>query len=186
MPSPTAPAPASRLAVYAGSFDPLTLGHIDVIERARLLFDRVMVAVGAHPKKKPLFSAEERVELIKACVAHLDGVEVSSFTGLTVDYCQELGAVAMVRGLRASTDFDSEFQLGLANQDLNPNLQTVFLLPDLRHQFISSSLVRELALFGGDADRYVKPVVAEALRERIQVVQAKSSGAAKVIDPTSS
>lgn len=183
--SPENPIPPvnGRLAVYAGSFDPLTLGHLDVIRRATLLFDRVLVAVGSHPKKRPLFSAEERVEMIQTCVKDLPTVGVTSFTGLTVDLCRAEGATAMVRGLRASTDFDSEFQLGLANRDLYPELETVFLLPDLRHQFVSSSLVRELALFGGDAHRYVMPNVAAALDRRMKEL---SDGSVTQADPIDS
>jgi len=156
-----------RLAVYAGSFDPPTLGHLDVIERATLLFDRVLVAVGANPKKKPLFSQAERVQMIQDCTGHLPQVEVLGFQGLTVDLCRDRGGVALIRGLRASTDFDSEFQLGLANRDLHAEIETVFLLPDLRYQFISSSLVRELAFFGKEAARYVKEPVARALEKRM-------------------
>lgn len=183
---PSSPAPEShvnRLAVYAGSFDPFTLGHLDVVRRAAQLFDRVLVAVGSHPKKTPLFSQEDRVEMIVECVRELPTVEVTGFTGLTVDLCRERGAVALVRGLRASTDFDSEFQLGLANRDLSPGLETVFLLPDLRYQFISSSLVRELALFGGDAQRYVEPNVARALDRRLAEL-AEGGRREGPLDPT--
>lgn len=157
-----------RLAVYAGSFDPPTLGHIDVIARATRLFDRVLVAVGSHPKKRPMFSQAERVQMIRECTKDIPRVDVTAFSGLTVDLCHEVKAVALVRGLRASSDFDSEFQLGLANRDLSPDVETVFLLPDVHYQFVSSSLVRELAYFGGDHKKYVKASVAEALARRTQ------------------
>lgn len=183
MSSPTPPPRGTRLAVYAGSFDPVTLGHLDVIRRATLLFDRVLVAVGSHPKKSALFAPEERVRLIAECVQDWPQVEVTSFTGLTVDLCRERGAAALIRGLRASTDFDSEFQLGLANRDLNPELETVFLLPDLRYQFISSSLVRELALFGGDAQRYVRSNVARALDRRMAEINADGAKRTGPLDP---
>ena len=168
------PPPRSRLAVYAGSFDPPTRGHLDVVRRATRLFDRVLVAVGSHPTKKPLFTPDERVTMIRDCLGDLPGVEVVAFQGLMVDLCRERGAVALIRGLRANSDFDSEFQMGLANQDLMPGLDTVFLLPDLRYQFISSSLAREVAQFGGDASRYLEGGVAAALVARLKEVQARS------------
>ncbi|GAC1539309.1 MAG: pantetheine-phosphate adenylyltransferase [Polyangiales bacterium] len=154
-----------RLAVYAGSFDPITFGHLDVIQRACALFDRVIVAVGRHPTKHPLFTVEERTALIKVVTADL-GVEVEEFDGLLIEYAQSKHATAVVRGLRAATDFEYELQIAHANADMVPDIDTVFLPTRVERGFVSASLVREIASHGGDVSRYVPPPVIEALRKK--------------------
>ncbi len=156
-----------RTAVVAGSFDPITNGHLDVIRRSRKLFDRVVVAAGRNVNKKRLFSLEERLELVQAAVSDIDGVEVASFDGLLVQYCQTIGAKVIVRGLRPTGDFDFEFQIGLANMDLAPEIETVFLLAGPENLFISSSLAKEIATHGGDVSRYLPAVAHTALMARL-------------------
>lgn len=153
----------ARLAVYAGSFDPITLGHLDVARRAAQLFDRVVLAVGENPAKRYLLPLETRLSVVRSAVAGLDNVEVDVFQGLLVDYCRRREASVIVRGLRAVTDFEFEFQIGLANMDMAPSVETVFLLTDPKHIFISSSLVKEIASNGGDISRYVPADAAQAL-----------------------
>jgi pantetheine-phosphate adenylyltransferase len=154
-------------AVYPGSFDPITNGHVDVIRRASAVFDRVVVAVLANPRKTPLLGAEDRIGLIRAALAGEDlpagRVEVASFAGLTVDFCHARGASAIVRGLRAISDFDTEMQLALNNRVLAPDVDSVFFMTAVEHGFISSSLVKEIASFGGDVSSMVPPVVVERL-----------------------
>ncbi len=157
---------SARIAVYAGSFDPATLGHLDLIERASVLFENVIVAVGVHPTKHPLFSPEERVELLKSITKHLPNVTVDSFDGLLIQYCVSKGAGVIVRGLRVTTDFEYELQIAHANADLGPQVDTVFLPTRTRHGFVSASLVREIASHGGDVSRYAPPVVCEALAKK--------------------
>jgi len=154
------------VAVYAGSFDPATLGHLDLIERASALFENVIVAIGVHPTKHPLFSADERVSLLKAITAHLPNVTVDGFDGLLIHYCMQKGAGVIVRGLRVTTDFEYELQIAHANADLGPQVDTVFLPTRTRHGFVSASLVREIASHGGDVSRYAPPIVCEALVRR--------------------
>jgi len=151
------------LAVYAGSFDPATLGHLDLIERAAALFDNVIVAIGVHPTKNPLFSAEERKELIVSIASHIPNVVVDSFDGLLIEYCASKDASVIVRGLRVTTDFEYELQIAHANADLRPEIDTVFLPTRTKHGFVSASLVREIASHGGDVSRYAPKVVCEAL-----------------------
>lgn len=157
---------SARIAVYAGSFDPATLGHLDLIERASVLFENVIVAIGVHPTKHPLFSAEERVELLEKITAHLPNVTVDSFDGLLIQFCTQRGAGVIVRGLRVTTDFEYELQIAHANADLAPQVDTVFLPTRTRHGFVSASLVREIASHGGDVSRYAPPVVCEALAKK--------------------
>lgn len=157
----------SRIAVYPGSFDPITLGHLDIIERAAKLFDGVIVALGEHPTKRGYFSEEERCELIEASTAHLDNVSVDRFAGLAVKFCQQRGASVIIRGLRAIGDFEGEFQMAMANRDLAPGIETVLLVPSPDRMFVSSSLVREIAGHGGDFERYVTEPVARAVRARM-------------------
>ena len=150
-----------NVAVYPGSFDPITNGHLDVIERAARVFDRVVVAVLGNPRKSPLLAADERVAIITAAVAanpQLAGrVEVRTFDGLTVDFCRAVGAGFLVRGLRAIADFETELQLAHNNHQLAPEVDTVFFMTSLEHSYISSSLVKEIALFGGDVSAMVPP-----------------------------
>jgi pantetheine-phosphate adenylyltransferase len=149
--------------VYPGSFDPITNGHVDIVERAARLFGRVIVAVGEHGTKGGFFPVEQRCELIAASVGHVEGVTVTRFDGLVVNFCRRNNARVLIRGLRAVSDFEQEFQMGLANRDLAPGVETLFLIPDPARMFVSSSLVREIAGHGGEFARYVPPPVAAAM-----------------------
>jgi pantetheine-phosphate adenylyltransferase len=155
-----------RLAVYAGSFDPVTLGHTDLIERASALFSDVIVALGVHPTRSPLFSIDERLRLMSEVSRHLPNVSVESFDGLLIDYCRARGARVIVRGLRAATDFEYELQIAHANADLCPEIDTIFLPTRTKNGFISASLVREIATHGGDVSRYAPAVVVDALKTK--------------------
>ena len=159
-----------RHAVYAGSFDPITLGHTAILERASRLYDRVTVAIGGNPNKKGFFFIEERIALIEEATRHLHNVSVGAFSGLLIHYVRGLGAGVIIRGLRLLTDFEFEFQLGLANRDLAPEVETVFILTESKHVYISSSLVKEIAQNGGDFERYVPTGVAAALKARFPPV----------------
>ena len=155
-----------HLAVYTGSFDPITLGHLDLVERASALFSDVVVAVGRHPTKHPLFSVDERIAMLgKVCKPYAN-VRVESFDGLLIHYCSKIGARVIVRGLRAATDFEYELQIAHANADLFPDVDTIFLPTRTKHGFVSASLVREIAMHGGDVTRYAPPEVCEALRAK--------------------
>jgi pantetheine-phosphate adenylyltransferase len=170
----------SRLAVYAGSFDPVTLGHLDLIERAAALFSDVIVAIGVHPTRDPLFSAKERIELIDQVVRPFSNVKVESFDGLLIDFSRERNARVIVRGLRAATDFEYELQIAHANADLCPEIDTIFLPTRTKHGFVSASLVREIASHGGDVSRYAPPVVCKALRAKFGTKRAgKTSKSSK-------
>ena len=158
----------SGTAVYAGSFDPVTLGHLDLVRRACRLFDSVVLAVGANPNKQTLLDVEERMAVLRACTGDLPEVRIDSFTGLLVDDCARIEAHAILRGLRAVSDFEFEFQIGLANMDMAPDIETVFLLTEPRNIFISSSLVKEIAANGGDVSRYVPPAALSALTEALK------------------
>lgn len=160
------PAKNRTIAVYPGSFDPITVGHIDILERAVKIFDHVIVAIGQHPTKRGYFPVEKRAELVTQSAEHLTGFEVAAFSGLVIDFCRQRGARIIVRGLRAVSDFEPEFQMGLANRDLNPDVETVFLIPRPDRMFVSSSLVREIASHGGDYERYVSPAVARAMADK--------------------
>lgn len=157
-----------NVAVYPGSFDPITNGHLDVIRRAARVFDRVVVAVLGNPRKMPLLSGDTRVDVIRRALAAdpalATGVEVRTFDGLTVDFCREVGAGFLVRGLRAIADFELELQLAHNNHLLAPDVDTVFFMTSLEHSYISSSLVKEIALFGGDVSSMVPEAAAIALR----------------------
>ena len=168
LPDPSRP----LTAVYPGSFDPITHGHVEIVERALRLFDRVIVGVGRHPTKPGFFTVEQRCELIAASIAHLPRARADHFEGLMVNFCRHRGAVAIIRGLRAHGDFEPEFQMALANRDLAPDIETVFLIPRPEQQFVSSSLVREIAHHGGDFERYVPAPVALAMHRRLGRVPA--------------
>ncbi len=155
-------------AVYPGTFDPMTLGHEDVVRRAAQLFERVIVAVAAGYHKKTLFSADERVEMARAVVKPYPHVTVESFDGLLRDFVLARGAKAMVRGIRAVTDFDYEFQLAGMNRTMMPDVETVFLTPSDKYQFISSSFVREIATLGGEVDSFVEPFVLKQLMAKVR------------------
>ena len=156
----------TRIALYPGSFDPVTRGHEDLIRRSLALADRLIVGGAGNAAKAPLFSLEERTALLTDVLADEPRVEVCSFDGLLAEFAQQVGATMVVRGLRAVSDFEYEFQMALMNRQLNQHLETVFLVPDLRMTFLSSSLVREIARFGGDVGPFVHPVVAGALKRK--------------------
>ncbi len=162
-----------KIAVYPGSFDPVTNGHIDVLERALALFDRVIVTVARNSSKTPLFSTDERVELLRRAVEHLPGAEVDTFSGLIVDYARSKNAVALVRGLRAVSDFEYEFQMALMNRNLAGDIATVFLMPHERFTYLNSSIVRELARHHTDVSDFVPPVVLTALQEKFGPLQPR-------------
>lgn len=154
------------IAVYPGSFDPWTFGHTDILERSLRLFPRVVVALGMHPTRTPLFDVEERLELLAKVCGDLPGVTISKFDGLLVDFARSVGATVVVRGLRSAADFDYETQMTAANADLCPELDTVFLPAKTGHQFVSASLVREVARHGRDVSRYAPAAVVAALQRK--------------------
>ena len=154
-------------ALYPGTFDPITNGHADLIERAAQMFSHVIVAIASNPSKKPLFTLEERVEMIKKVTADLPNVEVVGFTGLLADFADEQNATILIRGLRAVSDFEYEFQLANMNRRLNPKLESVFLTPAEENSFISSTLVKEVALHRGAVSGFCHPVVEKALKDRL-------------------
>ncbi len=157
-----------RTAIYPGSFDPLTNGHFDVVQRAAKLFDRIIVAVAKNEGKKPLFSLQERLALVKEATAGMPNVEADSFDGLLVDYAVQKKAQAIVRGLRAVSDFEFEFQLALMNRKLNENIETIFMMPKDTYTFLSSRIVKEIAQLGGDVSPFVLPNVQLALRKKLK------------------
>ena len=161
------------LAVYPGTFDPMTLGHEDVVRRAAQLFDQVIVAVAAGHHKKTLFSLEQRMEMVRESVKAYPQVRVESFSGLLRDFVVARDGKAMVRGLRAVTDFDYEFQLAGMNRSLMPDVETVFLTPSDGYQFVSSTFVREIALLGGEVHKFVSPFVLQKLGEKVRSLAAQ-------------
>ncbi|MFE8647197.1 pantetheine-phosphate adenylyltransferase [Sphingomonas sp. NCPPB 2930] len=163
------------VAVYPGTFDPITLGHEDVVRRATQLFDRVIVAVAAGHHKKTLFDLQERIDMVREAVRAYPQVEVESFSGLLRDFVVSRGAKAMVRGLRAVTDFDYEFQLAGMNRSLMPEVETVFLTPSDRYQFISSTFVREIAMLGGETDKFVSEEVHACLQGKVLSLQPRTA-----------
>lgn len=154
------------IAVYAGSFDPITLGHEDLVRRARHFVDTLIVAVATNSSKQPLFTLEERTELIRATVGDAAGVQVQHFGGLLMDFARSVNASLIIRGLRAVSDFEYEFQIAMMNRHLAPRVETVFMVPSVETTFVSSSIVREVARYGGDLTGLVAPAVAEALRRK--------------------
>ena len=157
-----------RIAVYAGSFDPITRGHEDLIRRSLAFVDQIVVAVATNISKQPLFTLEERVAFVRAAVGDDPRIDVKQFNGLLVDFARAVGANLIIRGLRAVADFEYEYQMALMNRHLAPGLETVFMVPSLDTTYISSSLVREVARFGGDVSGLVHPVIAAALRSKSQ------------------
>jgi pantetheine-phosphate adenylyltransferase len=156
----------TRIAIYPGSFDPPTRGHEDLIRRSLALADRLIVAVATNVAKQPLFSVDERVMMLRSICAGEPRITVEAFDGLLADHARRVGATMVVRGLRAVSDFEYEFQMALMNRQLHPSLETVFLVPAVDLTYVSSSMVREVARFGGDVRAHVPPVVADALRRR--------------------
>lgn len=157
-----------RIAVYPGSFDPVTNGHLDIIERAAILFDRLIVAVSLNPGKRPLFTVEERMDMLKEVTQPYYNVIIDAFNGLTVNFAKKNEAQAIIRGLRAISDFENEFMMALTNKKLQTSVETVFLMTRAEYSFISSSAVKEVASFGGCVKDMVPPVVAERLREKFK------------------
>lgn len=155
-----------RVAIYAGSFDPITRGHEDLIHRSLEFVDRLIVAVAMNSTKQPLFSVDERVALIRATVADEPRIDVKSFSGLLIEFAARENASLLIRGLRAVSDFEYEYQMALMNRHLSPKLETVYMVPSLDTTYISASLVREIARYGGDLSSLVHPAVADALRSR--------------------
>jgi pantetheine-phosphate adenylyltransferase len=163
----TAPgAPNGRLAVFPGSFDPLTNGHVDIILRCAHLFERVIVAVLVNTEKKPLFTSDERVGIIREVFREYPNVDVDTFDGLLVDYARRRRASAIVRGLRAVSDFEYEFQMALMNRHLEPTLETVFMMPAEQYTYLSSRLIKEVSHLGGEVQGLVPPIVERRLREK--------------------
>ena len=160
------------IAVYAGSFDPVTLGHLDLIERAGNVFDQVIIAVGRHPTKKAFFSFQERIDLLTEVTKSFSNVRIDSFDGLLIHYCEKIGARLIVRGLRAVTDFEYELQIAHANADMVPKIDTIFLPTRTQYGFVSASLVREIASHGGDVSHYAPAAVCEALKVKYGAVKA--------------
>jgi pantetheine-phosphate adenylyltransferase len=157
----------SPLAVFPASFDPVTNGHLDILERARSVFDDLVVAVATNVSKQGLFDPEERVAILKEVVGDLPGIRIDLMEGLLVDYAQRIGARVVVRGLRAMSDFEYEFEMALMNKHLYPDLETIFMMTSQKYFYVSSSRLKELIRFGGDVSDFVPPLVAKRLREKL-------------------
>ncbi|MBX7151873.1 pantetheine-phosphate adenylyltransferase [bacterium] len=157
-----------KTAIYPGTFDPITHGHLDIIGRASALFDKVIVTVAINPKKKPLFTIDERMELIRSVVQPYPNVECESFDGLLVNFAREKNATALIRGLRAISDFEYEFQMALVNRKLSDKLVTVFLMPGEKFTYLNSTIVKEVAMFGGDISAFVPSLVEAKVKEKIK------------------
>lgn len=157
-----------RIGIYPGSFDPVTLGHLDIIERSSQMFDKLIVGVLCNKAKKPLFSADERVTMIRSVTSHLCNVEVRSFDGLSVDFAKSVGAHVLVRGLRAVTDFEYELQMAQTNQAMCPEIDTIFLTTNLKYAYLSSSIVREVAYFDGNIETFVPESIVPLVKEKFK------------------
>jgi pantetheine-phosphate adenylyltransferase len=155
-----------KIAIYPGSFDPITNGHIDILERAMKLFDKVIIAIAQNTAKNPLFTEEERLALLRKVTKQYKNVEVDSFNGLLVDYVAARKATAVVRGLRAMTDFEYELQMALMNRKLDEAMETVFLMPNEKYTYLSSNVVREIARLGGDVSKFVPAIVRQSLQQK--------------------
>jgi len=154
-----------KVAIYPGTFDPVTYGHLDIVKRASQLFDKIIIVVSNNPNKNPHFSLEMRRTFVEETVTDLENVSVDTFNGLIVNYAKDKGASALIRGLRAVSDFEYEFQMALMNRKLMPELETVFLMPSEEYTYINSSIAKEVASFGGNVDRFLPPAVVKALKE---------------------
>lgn len=161
----------NKIAVYPGTFDPFTAAHLDSVKRALRIFDEVIVAVAPSQKKRPLFTLEERLNMIRKSIEGLDGVKVEAFTGLLVDYVKDKKGAAIIRGLRAVSDFEYELQMALMNRRLNNEIETVFLMPSEEYSFLTSTMVKEVASFGGSVKDMVPEIVEKALREKFKIVE---------------
>jgi len=155
-----------KIAIYPGTFDPITNGHIDVIERALKIFDKVIVVIARNPKKQTLFTEEERIELIRESLKHLANIEVTATERLTVEFARSVNANAIIRGIRAVSDFEYEFQIALMNRKLCPDVTTIFLMPNEKFTYLNSSIIRELAQYGADISDFVPPCVEKKLKEK--------------------
>lgn len=160
-----------RVAVYPGTFDPVTNGHIDIVQRGRKLFDQIVVAILNNPAKKTLFTLDERLEMLRESMKQIPGLTFDTFDGLLVDYVQTRGAHAILRGMRAVSDFEYEFQLALMNRKLNRDIETVFLMTGMRWFFTSSSIIKEAAVFGGDISDMVPPLVFQRITEKFESIK---------------
>ncbi len=155
-----------KIAVYPGSFDPVTFGHLDVIKRARKIVDLLYVAVTENPVKEPIFSVPERVELLKEVTRDIDGVKIDRFDGLLIHYANKINAEAIIRGLRAVSDFEYEFQMALTNRKLSDNIETIFMMPSESYSYLSSTMIKEIAKLGGDLSHFVPQVVIEKIKKK--------------------
>lgn len=158
-----------KIAIYPGTFDPITLGHIDIIDRARVIFEHVIVTLAVNPSKEPLFSTEERLAMIRDAISDFPNVTIEKFDGLLVNYATEKNASVIIRGLRAISDFEYEFQMALMNRKLANDIQTVFLMPHEKYTYLNSSIVKGVARFGGNVETFVTPLVARKLSEKLEV-----------------
>jgi pantetheine-phosphate adenylyltransferase len=158
-----------RTGIYPGTFDPITNGHIDIIERSVILFDKIIVGVTTNPAKSPLFTINERIDMIKLSVQNMDNVAVESFDDLLVNYALKKKATAIIRGLRATSDFEFEFQMALVNRKLSNKLVTVFLMPNEKYTYLNSTIVKEVASFHGDVSRFVPPEINKKLIEKFKI-----------------
>lgn len=165
-----------RIAVYTGVFDPIHLGHLDLIERGSRVFDRLVVGVGNNPDKSPFFNIDERVDLVKKVVADFSNVEVHPFSGLAVRFVREMGAGVMLRGLRTTSDMEYEFNMSLTNLSLDAEIETIFLMAKGNYSHLSSSLLRQIASFGGSLEAFIPPEVKKALEKRSQEIQSQREG----------
>ena len=155
--------------IYPGTFDPITNGHLDIAERAAVLFDHVILAIANHPKKNSLFTVEERIDLIQASIEHLDNVSVSSTDALIVRFAKENEAIALIRGLRSISDFEYEFQMALMNRSLAPEISTIFMMPDEKYMHLNSTIVKEIASLDGDISAYVPAIVEAQLKSKLNI-----------------
>lgn len=162
------------IAIYPGSFDPVTLGHFDIIERTSKMMDHVIIGILNNSSKEPLFSVAERVEMLKTATAHLNNVEVKAFGGLLVDFAHQNHADVIVRGLRAITDFDYELQLSQTNRVIAPDIDTIFLTTNLKYSYLSSSIVKEIAMYGGDISAFLHPEIAKQVKAKIDCLHKVS------------
>ena len=161
------PEPSARIAVYPGMFDPVHLGHLDVIRRAAELFPQLIVAVGVNPVKKPFFTIEDRVQMLQMATRNLANVEVKPFDTLAVRFVRQEGGIVMIRGLRTVTDMDYEFSMSLTNQTLDPNIQTIFLLSHVQYTHLSSTLIRQIVSFGGDLSKFLPAEIVPFVRSKL-------------------
>ena len=168
--------PSARIAVYPGMFDPVHLGHLDVIRRASELFPKLIVAVGVNPGKKPFFTLEDRVHMLQLSTRNLDNVEVKPFETLAVRFVRQEGGMVMIRGLRTVTDMDYEFSMSLTNQTLDPNIQTIFLLSHVQYTHLSSTLIRQIVSFGGDLSKFLPAEIVPFVRTKLEEMKLVERG----------